>query len=79
MWEFFYEIYLQASEEEFTWGFRLEAHTNDNFASCLKIRRPGFNSRHFQNKKKVVGLERGPLSPVSTIEELLERKVAAPV
>jgi hypothetical protein len=32
-----------------------------------------------RKKKKVVGLERGPLSLVSTIEELLERKVAAPV
>jgi hypothetical protein len=30
-------------------------------------------------KKKVLGLERGPLSLVSTIEELLDRKVAAPV
>jgi hypothetical protein len=30
-------------------------------------------------KKKVVGLERGPLSLVSTPEELLDRKVAAPV
>jgi hypothetical protein len=30
-------------------------------------------------KKKVVGLERGPLSLVSTIEELLDRKVAVPV
>jgi hypothetical protein len=30
-------------------------------------------------KKKVVGLERGPLSLVSTTEELLHRKVAAPV
>jgi hypothetical protein len=30
-------------------------------------------------KKKVVGLERGPLSLVSTTEELLERKAAAPV
>jgi hypothetical protein len=30
-------------------------------------------------KKNVVGLERGPLSPVSTTEELLDRKVAAPV
>jgi hypothetical protein len=29
--------------------------------------------------KQVVGLERGPLSLVSTIEELLDRKVAAPV
>jgi hypothetical protein len=35
-------------------------------------------SRHYQ-KKKVVGLERGPLSLVSTTEELLDRKVAAPV
>jgi hypothetical protein len=30
-------------------------------------------------KKSVVGLERGPLSFVSTAEELLDRKVAAPV
>jgi hypothetical protein len=31
------------------------------------------------NKKKVVCLERGPLSLVCTSEELLDRKVAAPV
>jgi hypothetical protein len=30
-------------------------------------------------KKKVVGLERGPLSLVSITEELFDRKVAAPV
>jgi hypothetical protein len=30
-------------------------------------------------EKKVVGLEWGPLSLVSTTDELLERKVAAPV
>jgi hypothetical protein len=30
-------------------------------------------------KRKVVGLERGPLSLVSTNEELLDRKVAVPV
>jgi hypothetical protein len=30
-------------------------------------------------KKKVVGLERGPLSLVSTTEEALDGKVAAPV
>jgi hypothetical protein len=30
-------------------------------------------------RKKVVGLERGPLSLVSTTEELLDRKAAAPV
>jgi hypothetical protein len=29
--------------------------------------------------KKVVGLERGPLRLMSTTEELLDRKVAAPV
>jgi hypothetical protein len=46
-------------------------------SSWLQIRRPGFDSRHYQ--KKVVGLERGPLSLVSTTEELLDRKVAAPV
>jgi hypothetical protein len=30
-------------------------------------------------KKKVVGLERGTLSSVSTTDELFDRKVAAPV
>jgi hypothetical protein len=46
-------------------------------SSWLQIRRPGFDSRHYQ--KKVMGPERGPLSLVSTTEELLDRKVAAPV
>jgi hypothetical protein len=32
-----------------------------------------------RKKKRVVGLERGSLSLVSTTEELLSRKVAAPV
>jgi hypothetical protein len=45
----------------------------------LQIRRPGFDSRHYQQNKRVVDLERGPLSLVSTTEELLDRKVAAPV
>jgi hypothetical protein len=55
-------------------------------SSRLQIRRPGFDSRHYQifwrkkkRKKTVVSLERGPLSLVSTTEELLDRKVAAPV
>jgi hypothetical protein len=47
-------------------------------SSWLQIRRPRFDSRHYQ-KKKVVGLERGALSLVSTPEELLDRKVAVPV
>jgi hypothetical protein len=46
-------------------------------SSWLQIQRLGFDSRHYQ--KKVVGLERGPLSLVSTTEELLDGKVAAPV
>jgi hypothetical protein len=51
-------------------------------SSWLQIRRLGFDSQHYQifwGKKTVVGLERGPLSLVSTTEELLDRKVAAPV
>jgi hypothetical protein len=42
-----------------------------------RSRGPGFDTRALQ--KKVVGLERGPLSLVSATEELLDRKVAAPV
>jgi hypothetical protein len=48
-------------------------------SSWLQIRRPGFDSRHYQNKKKSSGSGTGPLSLVSTTEELLDRKVAAPV
>jgi hypothetical protein len=47
-------------------------------SSWIQIWSPGFDSWHYQ-KKKVVGLERGPLSLVSTTEELLDKKVAAPV
>jgi hypothetical protein len=48
-------------------------------SSWLQILRPGFDSRHYQKKKRVVVLEQGPLSLVSTTEELLDRKVAAPI
>jgi hypothetical protein len=41
---------------------------------------PGTNRFSGKKKrKKVVGLERGPLRLVSTTEELLDKKVAAPV
>jgi hypothetical protein len=43
-------------------------------SSRLQIQRSGFDSRRFQIFCEVVGLERGPLSLVSTTEELLERK-----
>jgi hypothetical protein len=44
----------------------------------LKVYKPGSIPGTIK-KKKVVGLEQGPLSLVSTTEELLDRKVAAPV
>jgi hypothetical protein len=52
----------------------------------LVVRAPGYRSRGAGSISditcyfwEVVGLERGPLSLLSTTEELLERKVAAPV
>jgi hypothetical protein len=43
-------------------------------SSWLQIQRPGFDSRRYQIFLVVVGMERGPLSLVSTTEELLGRK-----
>jgi hypothetical protein len=43
-------------------------------SSWLEIQRSGFDSRLCQIMWEVVGLERGPLSLVSTTERLLERK-----
>jgi hypothetical protein len=45
----------------------------------LGYRSGGPGSIPSTTRKKVVGLEQGPLSLVSTTEELLDRKVAAPV
>jgi hypothetical protein len=44
-----------------------------------KSRGPGLESRRYKIFWEVVGLKQGPLSLVRIIEELLERKVAAPV
>jgi hypothetical protein len=53
----------------------LHNNNNNNDRLCgLVVRFPAL-----PEKKRVVGLERGPLSLVSTTEELLDRKVAAPV
>jgi hypothetical protein len=50
------------------------------FCGLLRLTGPGFDSRALPGKKKkLMGLERGPLSLVGTTEELLDRKVAAPV
>jgi hypothetical protein len=43
-------------------------------SSWLQIQTCGFDSRRYRIFWEVVGVERGPLSYVSTIEELLERK-----
>jgi hypothetical protein len=43
-------------------------------SSWLQIQRSGYCSRRYQIFSEVVGLERGPLSLVSTIEQLLERE-----
>jgi hypothetical protein len=45
----------------------------------LDYRSGGPGSIPCTTRKKIVGLERGPLSLVSTTEELLDRKVAVPV
>jgi hypothetical protein len=44
-----------------------------------RSRGPGFDSQRYQIFREIVDLERGPLNLVRIIEELLERKVAAPV
>jgi hypothetical protein len=46
---------------------------------ALQIQGSGFDSRRYHIFWEVVGLERGPLSLVSTIEELLGRRIASPV
>jgi hypothetical protein len=43
-------------------------------SSWLQIQMPGFDSRRYQIFWEAVGLERGPLSLVSAIEELLGRQ-----
>jgi hypothetical protein len=48
-------------------------------ARVLGYRSGGPGSIPSTTRKNLVGLERGPLSLVSAIEELLDRKVAAPV
>jgi hypothetical protein len=44
-----------------------------------RFRGPRYNSRRYQIFWEAASLERGPLSLVRIIEELLENKVAAPV
>jgi hypothetical protein len=47
---------------------------SSGYSSWLQIQRSGFDSRRYQTFWEVVGMERGPVSLVSTVEELLNRK-----
>jgi hypothetical protein len=62
---------LTFRQDTFTWH-RIKSGTASVVSGV-----PGSIPGHYQ--KKVVGLERGPLSLVNTTEELLDRKVAASV
>jgi hypothetical protein len=62
---------------EFSFFYVKESRTplgSSGQSSWLQIQRSGFDSRRYQIFREVVGLERGPLSLLSTTEELLERK-----
>jgi hypothetical protein len=77
--------------ESWLWWLPLMKTLHVNFQPCdvsnlcgLVVRVHGYRSGGpgsipGTTKKKIVGLERGPLSLVSTTEELLDRKEAAPV
>jgi hypothetical protein len=52
----------------------LTASVASGQGSCLQSQRSGCDPRRYQIFWELMGLERGPLSPVSKIEELLERK-----
>jgi hypothetical protein len=54
-----------------------EVHRDRLCGLVVRVLGPG--SITGTTEKKVVGLERGPLRLVSTTEELLDRKIAAPV
>jgi hypothetical protein len=66
-------------EEDWTyWKVRPPAKRKNQVDTSRRVNYPE-GSIPGTTKKKVVGLERSPLSLVSTTEELLDRKVAAPV
>jgi hypothetical protein len=64
-----YELFYMCYVEE-----RTPPLWSSTQCSWLQIQRPGFDSRCYQIFWEVVGLERGPLSLVSTTEELLGRE-----
>jgi hypothetical protein len=63
-----------ATTFKYTWYWEWPPVWSSGQSSWLQTQRSGFDSWHYQIFWEVVGLERGPLSLMSTIEELLERK-----
>jgi hypothetical protein len=78
-------VSLSLAVVTFTTNFYLEQVLEHHDRLCglvvrvLGYRSGGPGSIPGTTKKKLVGLEWGPLSLVSTTEELRDRKVAAPV
>jgi hypothetical protein len=80
---------VEGKKKGFLWGsarFRIASGLTPNDRLCgLVVRILGYrfggpgSIPGTARRKKVVGLERGPLSLVSKTEELLDRKVEAPV
>jgi hypothetical protein len=66
-------------EDVFSDLLRMEDRLCGLVVRILGYRSGGPGSIPDTTRKKVAGLERGPLSLVSTTEGILDRKVAAPV
>jgi hypothetical protein len=65
-----YKYMLSKVKDDNNWGVIVKS-------SWLQIQMTEFNSRRYQIFWELMGLERGPLSLVSIIEELFERKKVA--
>jgi hypothetical protein len=83
----FSEVSIQVSEKKINLFFyiSISVYINMDLFCGLVVRVLGYRSGGpgsipgTTRKKKIVGLERGPLNLVSTTEELLDRKAASPV
>jgi hypothetical protein len=87
------EVHRSSDSECYLWIYKRENYVLFNFvthylwasllssgqSSWLQIQRFGFDFRRYQIFWKVEGLERGPLSLVSTIQDYFKWKIAAPV
>jgi hypothetical protein len=63
---------------EFYWGWLNKGPPlwSSSQSSWLQIQKSVFDSQRYQIFWEIVGLERGPLSLVNTIEDLLESKIS---